>query len=678
MQRRLVRAILVATTGVCVPAVGTAQSRTHTLMPVPATVSFDDGSLPITPAFRIALRGHADPRLARAAERATARLARVTGLPIGVGLPADRAGTLVVETEGAAGEYPALGDDESYALVVTTDGARLSAATPWGALHGLETFLQLVEPAADGFQVPAVHIADRPRFPWRGLLMDVARHWIPPDVIERNLDAMAAVKLNVLHWHLSEDQGFRVESRRFPRLQAFGSDGLYYTQEEIRGIVRYAADRGLRVVPEFDVPGHTTSWLVGYPELAAAPGPYAIERKWGVFDPTMDPTRDTAYAFLDAFFGEMGSLFPDRYLHIGGDEVNGKQWSANPAIARFKRQHGLAGNDDLQAYFNRKLLAILSKHGKRMVGWDEIFHPDLPRDIVVQSWRGPDALADAAGQGYQGILSNGYYLDHMRSAAFHYGNDPLAGRAADLPPEARERILGGEACMWAEFVSAETVDSRIWPRTAAIAERLWSPAEVTDVDDMYRRLEVTSHRLDWLGVTHRSGYPLMLARLTGAQPIAPLQTLADVLEPVKNYARPRSRDYTSLVPLNRLVDAARPESDVARRFAGLVDRYSAGDTAAGRVVAAWLERWRDNDAALGALLDESPLLEEVRPLAADLRAVAAIGLAALRPAEGTAVGDPEEWFAALDRAAEPKAELLLVIVPAVRRLVEISHPVGGP
>ncbi|HET7038644.1 MAG TPA: beta-N-acetylhexosaminidase, partial [Gemmatimonadales bacterium] len=479
-----------------------AQVPAHRLMPVPAVVEWGSGALRIDGAFRVVTAGVADPRLDRALDRFAARLARQTGIPVGVGRPADRPAVLTVAVAAASGAVPRLGDDESYTLTVTGVGARVDAPTTWGALRALETFLQLVEPRDTIFQAPAVRIVDRPRFPWRGLLLDVARHWMPPEVIRRNLDAMAAVKLNVLHWHLTEDQGFRVESRVAPRLHAMGSDGLYYTQDQIREIVAYAADRGIRVVPEFDVPGHTTAWLVGHPELAAAPGPYVIERRWGVFDPTLDPTKDTVYAFLDAFLEEMTSLFPDDFLHIGGDEVNGKQWNASREIARFKRERGLRDNHDLQVHFNRRLLDIVTRHRRRMAGWDEIFHPDLPRDVVVQSWRGREALVESARRGYLGILSNGYYLDHQQPAAFHYANDPLGAFADSLSEEERARILGGEACMWAEFVTAETIDSRIWPRAAAVAERLWSPAHVADPADMYRRLEATSRWLDWTGVTH--------------------------------------------------------------------------------------------------------------------------------------------------------------------------------
>ena len=286
---------------------------------------------------------------------------------------------------------------------------------------------------------------------------------------------MAAVKLNVLHLHLSDDEGFRVESKRFPKLHEMGSDGLYYTQADIRTLVDYARDRGIRVVPEFDMPAHSRSWFVGYPELASTPGTYKIE-PGGVYT-VIDPTQDRTYKFLDKFIAEMAKLFPDAYFHIGGDEVNGKPWDNNPKIQAFMHSHGMKNNQDLQAYFNQRLQKILSKHHKIMVGWDEILRPDLPKNIVVQSWRGQESLATAAQQGYSGLLSFGYYLDLMWPASRHYAVDPMSGAASSLTPEQKNRILGGEACMWGEWISPENVDSRIWPRTAAIAERLWSPQD---------------------------------------------------------------------------------------------------------------------------------------------------------------------------------------------------------
>jgi hexosaminidase len=248
---------------------------------------------------------------------------------------------------------------------------------------------------------------DQPRFAWRGLMLDCSRHFLPVGVIERNLDAMAAVKLNVFHWHLSDDQGFRAESKLYPKLQQFGSDGMFYTQDQMREVVAYAAARGIRVVPEFDIPGHTLSWLVGYPELAAGTGPFEIGRHFGVFDPVLDPTREETYTFLDGFIGEMAALFPDPFFHVGGDEVNGKAWKESKEVQAFAKAHGLKDTLAIQTYFNQRILKVLQKYGKNMIGWDEILGPDLPQDAVIQSWRGADSLAAAATKGYRGILSAG-------------------------------------------------------------------------------------------------------------------------------------------------------------------------------------------------------------------------------------------------------------------------------
>jgi hexosaminidase len=648
-------------------------------MPVPAELAFHDGSLPIDSSFTVALSGSSDPRLDRAAARLIERLSKQTGIRFlaGVGgIPADAA--LEIHVEGSAGAILQVVEDESYELVVTRDKARLTAATPYGALRGIETFLQLVETDGGEAVVRSATIRDAPRFPWRGLLIDVSRHWMPVEVIKRNLDAMAAVKLNVLHWHLSEDQGFRVESKRFPRLHELGSDGLYYTQDQVRDVVAYAADRGIRVVPEFDMPAHTTSWFVGHPELASAPGPYQIERHFGVFHPTMDPTKEEVYQLLDGFIGEIAPLFPDPFWHIGGDEVTGRQWDRSRRIQDFMRRNDLADNHELQAYFNRRLYDILAKHGKRMVGWEEIRAPGFPQDIVVQSWRGEESLAEAVSLGYDVILSRGYYLDLIQPAGLHYSVDPLGTAAASLSPEQRARVLGGEACMWAEFVTAENVDSRIWPRGAAIAERFWSPETVTDVADMYRRLEAVSVWLETVGVTHRSSYPIMLQRLTGDAPIEPLKVLADVVEPIKEYRRHQNRDYTSATPLTRLVDAARPESDAARHFNRAVEQFLTDSTRVARrdEIRRWLATWRDHRDQLLPIIEQSPDLAETEPISRMLAELGTIGLKALAEIEGTlgaAAGDRTERLEALERASQAVAEVELMVVEGVRRLVEAAH-----
>ena len=348
-------------------------------------------------------------------------------------------------------------------------------------------------------------------------MIDVARHFIPLEVLQRNLDGMEAVKLNVFHWHLSDNEGFRVESHKFPKLQEAGADGEFYTQEEIRDLIAYARDRGIRVVPEFDMPGHSTAWFVGYPELASGAGPYQLERKWGVFDPAMDPTNGKTYKFLNEFIAEMAKLFPDQYFHIGGDEVNGKEWDSNPKIQEFMKSHDIKNNEGLQAYFSQHVQELVVKHGKTPVGWDEILVPGVSKNIVIQSWRGADSLSAAAKQGYRSILSNGYYIDLGWSAARHYAVDPMGGAAANLTAEEKERILGGEATMWSEYVNWENIDSRIWPRTAAIAERYWSPQSTTDVPSLYFRMGSESTRLEWLGLTQRSYQPQMVRRMVGCR-----------------------------------------------------------------------------------------------------------------------------------------------------------------
>lgn len=644
----------------------------HDLMPAPERLEWRPGRLFLDARFTIASVGAPERRIEAAMERARARLQAQTGLQLRAPRRTREDATLVVEAAGPGLPVQAVTEDESYELAVTPRQARLTAPNPLGILRGLETFLQLVRKEGGRDVVPAVRISDRPRFPWRGLLVDPCRRWQPLEVIKRNLDAMAAVKLNVLHWHLSEDQGFRVESKRFPKLHQRGSDGLHYTQEQVRELIAYARERGIRVVPEFDVPGHSTSWLVGYPELGSAPGPFALERRWGIFDNALDPTRDEVYTFLDGLLGEMAGLFPDAYLHVGGDEVTPRQWNENPAVLDFMYRHGLSDGPELQAHFNRRVEEILARHGKRMVGWDEILQPGLPKSVVVQSWRGAEALAQAARLGYDGILSKDYYLDLMLPASFHYLNDPVPPDSG-LSPEARGHILGGEACMWGEFVSPETIDSRVWPRTAAIAERLWSPATARDVEDMYRRLEIQSARLEATGATHGSNYAPMLKRLAGGQPIEPLQLLADLVEPVKLYARGQMRSYTSATPLDRLVDVARPESMAARRFRAEVDRFLLTPPASRdeQALRATLSSWQDNHRVLEPILAGSTIAAEARPLSRDLAALAELGLQALealRAGRQASESWLEEARRTLDRARKARAEVELAVVPAVRKL----------
>src|SRR5579872_609152 len=622
--------------------VATAAAQPLTVMPVPAKVIQGDGVLAIDQAFRAALAGPPDARLRAAMDRFREQLTKITGIPP---LPAPDKGQaqppliLAVQCLGAGKPVQALDEDESYKLVVTTKAARLTAPNPLGILHGLETFLQLVQPGPNGYFVPVVTIDDKPRFAWRGLMIDVCRHWMPLPVILRQLDAMAAVKMNVFHWHLTDDQGFRIESRLFPKLQKLGtSDNNYFTQAQVKEVVAYARNRGIRVIPEFDMPGHMAAWFAGMPVLATDDGPYKLENTWGVFPGTLDVTRESTYEFLDKFIGEMTALFPDEYFHIGGDEVAQRtEWNKSVHVADFKKEHNLKNNDELQAYFNKRLQEIVKKHGKHMEGWDEIMNPDLPKDILIQSWRGQKSLADGARLGFQGILSAPYYLDAMHQSWEMYLTDPLGRDAASLSDEEKTRIHGGEVCMWDEFVTSETLDGRVWPRTAAVAERFWSPERVVDVDDMYRRLDLLSRRLEWLGLQHRNAYQTMLERLAGPDPVGPLRTLADVLRPVNLGGRDRRRHYTQQTPLNRLVDTVLPESPVVRDFTKAVTDLNKP------VVRQYLATWQANQLLVRPTLDRNALLQEIVPVSADVAKLAVIGQQALDYIENNQA-PPDAWL----------------------------------
>jgi len=644
---------------------------------MPASVQMGSGQLTIDRTFTVSVAGAHDDMVDRAIDRFKDQLTKQTAILLQK--PVDPAHTtLTVRAEHGSQKVLKVGDDESYDLVVNASGAQLTAPNPLGVLHGLETFLQLVSVTPNGFAVPAVTIHDQPRFVWRGTLIDVGRHFIPIDVMKRNIDGMAAVKMNVLHWHIYDNEGFRVESKRFPKLTGEGSDGRFYTQQEIRDFIAYAHDRGVRIMPEFEMPGHSRSMYVGYPELASGPGPYKMEP--GAPDAEMDPTREETYKFIDKFLEEMASLFPDQYVHIGGDEVGGKEWEANPKIQTFMREHGMKNKQDLQAYFNQRLQKIVSKHHKIMVGWDEVLHPDLPKTVVVQSWRGQESLASSARQGYRGMLSFGYYLDLMWPAARHYAVEPLSGEGATLNPDEKARILGGESCMWSEFVTPENIDSRIWPRNAAVAERLWSSATMQDPASMYARLNQVSWRLEFLGLTHRTSLRPALDRMSQGSDVAPLRTLADVVEPVKDYTRMENMkgplDFRA--PLNRLVDTARPESEQARNFRNAVQSYLSSnfkDQAAAAQIRTQLALWRDNDPRLHPLLERSFLMGELAPLSADLSSLGFAGLFALDYLE-KGVPSPDSWrtqqLAAIDLAGAPRGDLLLMVAPPIRQLVEAS------
>jgi hexosaminidase len=646
------------------------------LMPMPHHITRTDGQLQIDGSFKIGLEGYKESRLEAARDRFLNSLSRQTGIPyhdeITPGQP-----TLTIKTVGPSDAIQSVGESESYHLEVTPAHALLTAPNPLGAMHGLQTFLQLVTITPEGWVVPAVTIDDEPRFPWRGLMIDAGRHFQPIDVIKRNLDGMEATKLNVFHWHLSEDQGFRADSKIYPLLTGKGSNGLFYTQAQMREIVDYARNRGIRVVPEFDMPCHTTSWFVGYPDLASGKGPYQIQTGWGIFDPAMDPSRESTFAFINKFIGEMTTIFPDAYFHVGGDECNGKEWDANPRIQAFMRDHHFKDNAALQAYFTSRVQKLVAAHNRIMVGWDEVLQAETPKDVVIHSWRGPKGLAAAAHQGNRVILSNGYYIDLHEPAARHYLVDPLGEDAASLSPEEQKRVLGGEATMWSEFATPENIDSRIWPRTAAIAERLWSAQDMRDVNSMYTRMAVISDKLVFSGLTHQSYMKPMLQRMSGEADPRYLAVLASIVQPPMGYERESLGKFDWYTPLNHLVDAVPSESNTARQFNDLVNAIVAGNAGPDQwqTVKSWLTLWRDNDAKLRPSLKNSAVTAELSPLSRTVSQISTIGLRALDDLQNHRAPDAsanQNDMQTLKAAEKPQAVLRNMIVTPIESLVQAA------
>ncbi len=678
-------------------------------MPWPANLSRASGSIAVDTGFGVSLAGSGskDDRVLAAVNRLFPRLVRQTGIPVQTHIvSADSTATLTIVVEKLDHRAPQkLGDDERYSLEAADNHVRISADAPLGALRGIETFLQLVTQnkavnnvGTPGFSLPAVSIHDEPRFPWRGLSLDVARHFMPIDDVKRTIDGLAAVKLDVLHLHLSDDEGFRVQSKRYPRLTAYGSDGLFYSQSEVRDLIGYARERGIRIVPEFDMPGHATSWLVGYPKLGTRPGPYQITRHFDTSTELIDPTQESTYRFLDGFIGEMARLFPDEYFHIGGDEVNPKAWNESARVQAFMRKHDLLDAKALHTYFNQRLLKIVTRHRKHMEGWDEILQPDLPKSIVVQSWRGQPSLWAGARQGFQGILSAGYYLDLIYPASYHYSIDPMIapgpapghygqaeapdpkepkpGSPSGLTPDQAKLILGGEAAMWDELATPENLDAKLWPRLAAMAERFWSPESVTDVASMYRRLALTNRWLEWLGLKQRSNLQLMRQRLAGDQASQPLDVIALLLEPTKGYSR-NAETYTNAAPINKLVDSIPPESNAAREFRNEVDRYLAAsqDRRNGRLLRQQLANWRQAAANARPIFASNSLLMGDSAVVNAVETLCQTGLASLDYLEKANKPAAANWKEQAQRITaeysyKPVGELVVPIAPGIAKLVE--------
>ena len=462
-----------------------------------------------------------DERTQRAVVGFAARLATVTGgkNPVTVADEVPASGIRFVTDES----LPA----EGYELNVDGEGIEVRASQFPGFLYALQSLEQLLpaavygtEPAPDAaWEVPCVKIADAPRFAYRGMHLDVARHVFSVDEVKRYIDVMAIHKLNTLHWHLTDDQGWRIEIKRYPELTAVGSirkatvvrkewgtyDGTpyggFYTQDEIRDVVKYAADRGVTVIPEIDLPGHMLAALTAYPELGCTGGPYEVWGRWGVADDVLCPGREKTFEFLEGVLTEVMELFPSEYIHIGGDECPKVRWEKCPRCQAKIRQLGLKDDGEhtaehyLQSYVTDRIGKFLAQHGRRIIGWDEILEGRAPSDAVVMSWRGSEGGIAAAKLGHDVIMTpnSHFYFDYYQSLDTDaepfgigcyipmeqvYSYDPAF---PELTPEQQKHILGVQANLWTEYVlSDEHLEYMLLPRLAALSEVQWCLPETKD------------------------------------------------------------------------------------------------------------------------------------------------------------------------------------------------------
>lgn len=603
--------------------IGFSQTYNLNLMPWPKEITTGSEQFVIEPNFIISLNNQSTKRVEIAATNFLRRLSNKTGVFIeeGFAFESGESDNISLSISFERVGKLELNEDESYKLKISKNKISINATTDIGVVYALETLFQLVINNDNFYFFPEVIINDSPRFAWRGLMMDVSRHFMPIDVIKRNLDAMAFVKMNVFHWHLADDQGFRIESKTHPKLHELGSDGLYYTQEQIKDVVQYASDRGIRVVPEVDVPGHATAILTAYPEISSKDEIYSIERNSGIFDPTLDPTNEETYKILEDLFGEMAELFPDKYFHIGGDENEGKHWDENEEIQLFMKENNLKDNHELQTYFNIRIEKILLSYGKSLMGWEEIMTPQMPKTALIHSWKGVNeglipgqSLVDAAQNGYKVILSNGYYIDLMQPTKDHYSVNPMP-EGTNLSSLEESRILGGEATMWSELVTPLTIDSRIWPRTAAIAERFWSQKEINEVEEMYKRLVVINNTLEQIGLTHIKNKASILRNISNYQSIEVLDELSKISEPFKIYSRNSGgTEYKTYSPFTLFADACTADAIDAYRFNNLIEKFvSTGDLEVKNEIMEFLKSWGRIDTELSSLSQNAPLVLRILP-----------------------------------------------------------------
>lgn len=512
-----------------------APSVRYDVVPVPMKLVPRSGEFQIDSKTRILIADTASTALRSLADLLALSIRAASGLPLPIAplTPSQAASNaIVIRLESSASPSPA--EDEGYHLIVDSNGAALAAATPAGVIDGIATFRQLLP--VDGLRIPAVEITDAPRFRYRGILLDVARYYFPPEFLTKLVDVMALYKFNTLQLHLTDDQGWRVEIKKYPKLTQVGAwrketilgqhfnpyvgdgkpHGGFYTQEQLRDLVAYAAARHVTIVPEIEMPGHAGAALAAYPELSCTGGPFEVSPVWGVHEDIFCPSEKT-FAFLEDVLTEVMQLFPSEYIHVGGDEVPKTRWKASPVAQDLIRREGLKNEEELQSYFIKRIERFLSAHGRRLIGWDEILEGGIAPEATVMSWRGIQGGITAAQQGHDVIMTptDYAYLDQ-------YQGDPATEPLAiggflpldsvyawepvpdALTAEQGAHVIGAQGNLWTEYVpTAAHAEYMLFPRMLAMSEVFWSAKELRNWDSFLARLPAQLARLDALGINYR-------------------------------------------------------------------------------------------------------------------------------------------------------------------------------
>ncbi|PTN06286.1 family 20 glycosylhydrolase [Mangrovibacterium marinum] len=598
------------------------------IVPQPNQLVRQDGAFTVTKKTSLVLPG--SEKLQKVAGLINQRFSQAAGFELVVTDEKPSSNFIAVELDPAWTK-----GDEAYELTVDKSGVQVKAGTERGAFYGLVSMLQLLPPAIESttvvddvcWSIPFVQIDDAPRFVWRGMHLDVCRHFVPVEFIKKQLDVMALFKMNTFHWHLTEDQGWRIEIKKYPKLTELGSKrvegdgsvyGGFYTQDEVREVVAYAAERFINVVPEIELPGHSLAALVGYPELSCTGGPFEVRNVWGVEPDVYCAGKEEVFHFLEDIIDEVVPLFPYEYFHIGGDECPKDRWKKCPDCQRRMRKEGLKNEHELQSYFVQRIEKVLLAHGKKMIGWDEILEGGLAPSATVMSWRGEEGGIEAAKQGHDVIMTPGnwVYLDHYQGSSKvepvaiggyttleeSYSYNPVP---KELEGEQAKYILGTQGNVWSEYMyTPEMFEYRIYPRIIALAEVGWTQVENKNFDDFLKRMDPQFVRLDYHGINYHIPLPegplnqmaftdSITLDFSTSRPIKMVYTL-DGTEPDQNsqvYGSPLSFTENATVKIRSVLNSGKmsavrtiqvekqdyaPAATVETSHSGLNGRYAEG------------------------------------------------------------------------------------------------------